>query len=139
MDRNVYKVRTLQEDGGQQLSEPSARDKLLSYFPAEALALYSGLDPALRSTVNGTALKITLWCALAASSVFCWFYLVRFWHVNRPFQRLVSCGALVLYVASLGGPFRTISGFKPGYAVIAAILATAFLVFVPSPAPPPEA
>lgn len=91
--------------------EPSPAEKLLKYFPVEALALYSALDPAARSIQSsGTTLKVLLWSSLFLSVVFRAIYLRRFWKVERPDQIAISTGALVLYVAALGDPFSPLAG-----------------------------
>jgi hypothetical protein len=139
MDRTVRKVvrRTLD---GDVKTEPNPAEKLLKYFPEAALALYITLDPMVREATHGAALKVFLWGTLAVSVAFCWLYLGKFWNVPANRQRWFSMGALVLYVAAIGGPFLTISGYKTIYGSIAAAITTAFLIFVPSkevPSPPP--
>ncbi len=119
--------------------EPSAAEKLTRYFPEAALALYLGLDPLLRQVAEGDALRGLLWGALLLTAVFAWFYLVRFW-ITTPRQRWISVGALILYVAAIGGPFATIDGYETIYGTIAAVVATAFMILLPAedvPSPPP--
>jgi hypothetical protein len=108
MNRNVYKVAPPAADAAEP-KEPKPSEKLVKYFPAEAFALYSALDPAVRTTFGGVALKIALWASLAIAIVFCVMFLRRFWNVQRRDLVAISCGALVLYVAALGGPFTTTS------------------------------
>jgi hypothetical protein len=138
MDRNVRRVTVKAADGGTREVDPPPQDKLLGFFPAEALALYSGLDPLAKKLGEGhlTGLKILLWASLVISLVFCYMYLKRFWHIEELSQLLISMGALVLYVAALGGPFATIKGYDPLMGVAAAVIATAFLIFVKAPAKP---
>jgi hypothetical protein len=133
MDRNVWKKIGIEDISGK---EPSPAEKLLMYFPVEALALYATLEPAVGTVFNGNVLKVALWSSLAISILFCIFFLRRFWKVARASQLAISAGSLVLYVASLGGPFATTSWYKPGYGLLASILATAFLIFVPTPSKP---
>jgi hypothetical protein len=115
--------------------QPTPPEKLLKYFPEAALALYVALDPLVREAFDGDAFRVAIWASLGISMLFCWLYLKRIWHVERTLQILVSIGALVLYVAAIGGPFSTISGYKTIYGTIAAIIATAFLLFMPAPDP----
>jgi hypothetical protein len=139
LDRSVYRI-TRTVKGEQVKEEPNPAEKLLKYFPDAALALYITLDPLFRQAVSGDALKFWLWFSLVLSAVFCWLYLGKFWKVHAKRQRAFSAGALVLYVAALGGPFSTLTGYKTIYGTIAAVIATAFLIFVPSedlPSPPP--
>jgi hypothetical protein len=140
VDRNVY--RTLPPDSQPGVAaasgnEPDKPTKLLKYFPAEALALYSALEPASNAAFTGTTLTVMLWISLGLAVTFCGLYLRRFWNITHRRQIAVSIGALILYVAALGGPFATISWYNAGYALFASIAATAFMIFLPSPPAPP--
>ncbi len=137
MDRNVFAqarfTATGQADG---VDQPNPAEKLVKYFPTEAFALYAALEPLCGVTFNGTTFKVTLWISLALALIFCALFLRRFWAIVLKRQIAISCVALVLYVAALGGPFATIDGYKSGYALIAAVLMSAFIVFVKAPADP---
>jgi hypothetical protein len=113
---------------------------LLKYFPGEALAAYLTLEPLVRTAWDDdlNALKIGLWATLGIAVVFCWMYLKRFWKIDEARQRAISVGGLTLYVAAIGGPFETLSWYKPVYGVMAAVVASLFLIFVPSPPAPPD-
>lgn len=110
------------------------------YFPEAALVLYLTLDPIVRQLGLTTtmALGVALWVTLGICIVFCWLYLRNFWKVSDR-QAWISIGAFVLYIAAIGGPFSTIKGYKTLMGTAAAVIATAFLLFVPTedtPAPP---
>lgn len=135
MDRNVYRRAVRAPDGYQTDQEPGAAEKLVKYFPVEALALYCVLEPTVMAT-SGVAWEGLLWAALGLVVVFCAVYLHLTWQVTRLSHLLISCIALVLYVAALGGPFATLPVFAPGYAVAAAVAATALMLLVPSPLAP---
>lgn len=139
-ERDVYKVPSSDEAAvPTPPKEPSPAEKLVKYFPAEALALYAALDPLAR-TMFDTDLddqRAALWVSLGLALVLCIATLRAVWHVQRVDQVAISCGALVLYVASLGGPFALIDDWKPAYALAAGAVATAFLALVPSPTRPP--
>lgn len=144
MDRNVYA-----STGGRGVAvaagpkQPKAAEKLLKYFPAEALAMYTALDPAIRTVfpiaedgASPGGLVWGLWGALVVSVVFCFLFLQRFWNVERLTQLAISCGALILYVFSLGGPFAELSWYAPGWGIIASVIATGFMIFVKAPTAP---
>lgn len=136
MDRNVRTMTSGTFVEGT-LQQPPAQEKLVKFFPAEALALYSGLEPLavkLAGSDDGQ-LKGYLWGALAVSSLFCLMFLRSFWHVTNS-QAAISTVCLVLYVSALGGPFSTVNGYDPLMGVAAAIIASAFMIFVKAPAPP---
>lgn len=116
---------------GQKPELAGVSDKLMRYIPAEALALYTMLDPAVRSIEAGTGLKIGLWIALGVSVIFCWLYLMRISRVALQ-HRVISTVALIAYISSVGGPFAEYSAWKPGFGLIAAVVVSAFLVFVPA-------
>lgn len=144
MDRNVYAhrpVRTLDEAGAPpaEPEQPSPAEKLVKYFPAEAFALYAGLEPLADTVLDGDALRWSLWVALVLSLVLCAMFLRRFWNVRQPNQIAISCAALVVYIAALGGPFATIDWWEPGFALAAAVIMTAFIIFVPAPVKPDDA
>jgi hypothetical protein len=137
MDRNVRQPGPAAAAGG---PEPPPQEKLLKFFPAEALALYSALEPLARELGKGrehdTLLRVLLWGALAVAVLFCVMYLRRFWQIETPAQLGISAGSLVLYVAALGGPFGTLGWYSPLMGCAAAVIATSFLIFVKAPAPP---
>ena len=114
---------------------PKAAEKLLKYFPAEAFALYAALDPVARTIWKGAELGAALWVMLAIALVFLVFFLRRFWVVNKV-QIVISCGAFALYVAALGGPFASLSGWNPAFGLLGAIIATAFMIFIKAPTAP---
>lgn len=135
MDRNVYQ-RVVRAPGGfLSDQEPRAAEKLVKYFPIEALALYCILQPAVLA-LAGSSRDGVLWAALGACVLFCAGYLHVAWRVTRTSHVLISCTALVLYVAALGGPFATLALYAPGYAAAAAVAATALMLLVPSPLAP---
>jgi hypothetical protein len=135
VDRNVYQLVVRTPDGFQRDQEPGAAEKLVKYFPVEGLALYCILEPTVLATA-GPSREAFSWAALGVAVLFCALYLHLVWRVTRTSHVLISCTALVLYVAALGGPFATWSFYAPGYAVAAAVAATALMVLVPSPPPP---
>ena len=137
LDRNVYKVVSTVEGQPTPPKEPVIPDKLVKYIPAEGLAAYAMLDPLFREAASGDALKYWLWAALVITVVFTFLYLRLIWNVTHLMQIVISCLALVAYVAGLGGPFTTIDGYKLVYGLIAGALLSLIMVFVPSPQPPP--
>lgn len=138
MDRNVYAQRVRLVDGASEITQPKPAEKLLKYFPAEAFALYAALEPACATVFTGNALEWSLWISLALSLILCVLFLKRFWQVTRSSQIAISCVALVVYVAALGGPFATLAWFKAGYALIASIVMTGFIIFMPAPTQPED-
>ncbi len=140
MDRNVLRVSSAAIGASEtgEVTEPPAQEKLLKYFPAEALALYSGLEPLAGGIAkeNDDVLRTLLWTALALAVTFCVLFLRQFWNIKRKGQLAISAGSLILYVAALGGPFATIDKYDPLMGVFAAVVATAFLIFVRTPATP---
>lgn len=136
MDRNVH--RQFSALDASDAGEPPPQEKLLKYFPAEALALYTALEPLARSIADGNSIMLRwmLWAALTLGVVFCILFLRNFWNITRRSQLAISAGSLILYVAALGGPFDTISWYRPVMGVALAVVATAFLIFVPTPAEP---
>lgn len=141
IDRSIYKVPvTVYSPDGQTTEatvEPRPAEKLVKYFPAEALALYTTLDPIVRETFTDDV-RWALWTSLVLSVVFCWVILDRLWKVKPVLQKVISCVTLVVYVATLGGPFGLDEWFRPGYAAIAAVVLTALLVFLPAPINPDD-
>lgn len=117
------------------LEEPPAQEKLLKYFPAEALALYSALDPLARG-ISGDEESGLLWVALIIAIIFCVMYLRRFWNIRSNAQLAISSFSLILYVAAFGGPFALLNGYDPLMGVALAVIASAFLIFVPTPKAP---
>lgn len=144
MDRNVYARRlasSLDDEGAPppEPKQPGPAEKLVKYFPAEAFALYAGLEPLSDTVLDGNALKWSLWGALALSVVLCVMFLRRFWNVRRRGQVAISCLALVVYVAALGGPFALLDWWEPAIALAAAVIMSAFIIFVPAPTEPEDA
>ncbi len=134
MDRNVYQHVARSADGFLTDREPGVAEKLVKYFPVEGLVLYCVLEPT--AVALGPSRPGMLWAALGLSVLFCAVYLHMAWRVTRTSHVLISCTALVLYVAALGGPFATLGLYEPGYAVAGAVAATALMVLVPSPRAP---
>lgn len=134
MDRNVF----AHSGAGvaQAAEQPKPAEKLVKYFPTEAFALYAALEPLAGTIFNGNTLKVMLWVSLGLATVFCALFLKQFWNIVLKQQIAISCSALVLYVAALGGPFATIDGYKVGYALFAAVVVSAFIVFVKAPTDP---
>lgn len=135
VERNVYQLVVRTPDGFQTDQEPGAAEKLVKYFPVEGLVLYCILEPTVLATA-GPSREGILWAALGLSVLFCAVYLHLAWRVTRISHVLISCAALVLYVAALGGPFATLIFYAHGYAVASAVAATALMVLVPSPPAP---
>lgn len=135
MDRNVRKVRGLTEGTS---TEPPPQEKLLKFFPGEALALYLVLEPLAKkiNEDNYDMLRVWLWSSLGVSAIFCGLFLAKFWKVESPVQLGISIGAFVLYVAAIGGPFETIDAYDSLMGVFAAAVASAFMAFVPAPQQP---
>ena len=121
----MHVVRT--PDGFQTDQEPGVAEKVVKYFPAEGLALYCLLEPAARAL--GPSRPGLLWAALGLSLLFCAVTLHMAWRVTRASHVLISCTALLLYVAAL-------ELYQPGYAAAGAVAATALLMLVPSPRAP---
>lgn len=137
MDRNVYAEPVRLTDGGAGgATQPKPAEKLVKYFPAEAFALYAALEPASATLFQDEVLTWALWISLILSIVLCVMFLKRYWKVRRNDQLVISCVALVVYVAALGGPFVTLAWFKPGFALLATILITSFIVFAKAPTRP---
>lgn len=140
MDRNVYARRQFGplDDAGSpaEPEQPGPAEKLVKYFPAEAFALYAGLEPLAATALDGQALRWSLWAALVLALVLCVMFLRRFWAVVRPGQIAISCVALIVYVAALGGPFTTIGWWDPAIALAAVVVLTAFIIFLPAPVEP---
>jgi hypothetical protein len=114
-------------------------ERLVKFIPAEVLGLYLALENIVRgqSGLSVNANRIWLTIVLIVSAVFGWVYLGRIWKV-RPRQRVVSLGALVVYVFALGGVFATLGWYEVWYGTIALVIAGAFLAlsdFPDSPAP----
>ena len=140
MDRNVYAEPVRLADGTTgPPAQPKPAEKLVKYFPAEAFALYAALEPACASVFAGRTLSAALWVSLVISVVLCVMVLKRFWKVRRSDQIAISCVALVVYVAALGGPFATLGWWKAGFALIASILVSAFIIFTKAPTRPDDA
>lgn len=135
-DRNVYAIPATGEGLALETpTQPKPVEKLVKYFPSEALALYTFLDPTCRTIWSEGALAVPLWASLVLSIVFLIMFLRKFWTVTRS-QTAISTTAFVLYIAAVGGPFALLSWWHPGYGILAAGIATTFLVFVKAPVPP---
>ncbi|WP_207460839.1 hypothetical protein [Azospirillum sp. SYSU D00513] len=131
------------QDGGPFLGKdvdvPKAVDpdqwhqRLIKYFPGEALSLYLALDGILRSAVSGYELIFWLGIVTITSCVFNALYLKKVWKVNRKAQIAISTLALLVYIFSIGGVFKEFLWWKPFYGSLAVILTSAFLSFVDPP------
>jgi hypothetical protein len=119
-------------------------ERLLKFIPGEAVGLYLFLDSAIKGAAtpaqaDGAAIlshgEARVWLAivLLAALVFNWLYLQYIWHVQRAYQWLVSCAALLVYVFAAGGVFATFDWYKPFYGTVALAIAGAFLIFAPEP------
>ena len=84
----------------------------MKYFPVEGLALYCILEPTVLATA-GPSREAFSWAALGCAVLFCALYLHLVWRVTRTSHVLISCTALVLYVAALGGPFASLDVLRP--------------------------
>jgi hypothetical protein len=129
--------------------------RVLKYMPGEAVGLYLFLDNLCKlefplpdkskyETAEALAAAFTavhedqrpwLGAALAVALVFNWLYLWRIWKVQRVWQLVISCAALIIYVFAIGGVFATYSCYRPALGIGALAVGAAFLAFVEPPGP----
>jgi hypothetical protein len=103
-------------------------DRLLKYLPAESVALYLTLQGIVLSSFEGWWLIALLWFAFGIGSIGTLLYLWRGQQVTKIMQLAISTAAFVVWVLTLGGPFATLSWYKPA---IGSILLLIFTFFVP--------
>ena len=84
------------------------------------------------AAISAHEARVWLWVMLIVAVVFNWLYLGKFWHVQRVYQRAISCLVLVVYVFAGGGAFSTYEWYKPLYGTFVLAIATAFLIRAPA-------
>lgn len=113
-------------------------ERLLNYTPAEAIALYLGLDGIIRSAaLSESEVQFWLGAAVIVSLVFTWLFLQRVWKVERWTQRAISMLALLVYIFALGGFFATFAFYRPWQGTALLAVAAAFLALADPPGPTP--
>jgi len=88
---------------------------LLKYVPAEVVVVYVFVEGLIRNAPADVPRDKVLWGVFLFLLVGTWFYLVRVQHVSKKEQLLISTLAFAVWVFSLGGPFASLSWYKPFY------------------------
>ena len=86
-------------------------ERLLKYIPAEVIALYLTLDAIVRSTEQIPILFY--WGIFVFGIAATYLYLWRVEKVNKKAQLVISVGAFIVWVFTLGGPFTHLSWYDP--------------------------
>ncbi len=105
------------------------KDKLLKHIPAEAVAAYVTLDGIIRSSAEGSGLKVGLWVAFAVGLVGTPLYLSRLQGVTSRVQLLVSTVSFAIWVFAVGGAFALYSWYQPW---IASVVLVGFTFLIPA-------
>jgi hypothetical protein len=92
-------------------------DRLMKYIPAEIVALYILVLGIMGSLENGDAMVIH-WIVFAIFCILTFFYLRNVLHVSKFQQCIIAVIAYVVWVFALGGPFESLSWYKPIYGQI---------------------
>ena len=90
-------------------------DRLLKYIPAEVVAVYITLDALFRTAPPHVPKQGMLWLVFIVLTLGTWFYMARVQAVKKVEQLVISTGAFVVWVFSLGGPFAAYDWYSPFY------------------------
>jgi hypothetical protein len=103
-------------------------EKLLKLIPAETVAVYLSLQGVLMSAMAAPAqaqrLNIWLWIIFVVMFMLNWLYLREFQRVTDPKQQAILAAAFVVWVFTMGGPFRSLSFYEPFMGSLALTLYT---------------
>ena len=97
------------------LRQDAYLDKIVKYIPSEVVALYLSLDLICRSNAGDAWLR---WLILGFGFVATPLYLWRIQSVRKWIQLLISTAAFLVWAFALGGPFVTLSWYKPVYGAV---------------------
>jgi len=90
-------------------------DRLLKYVPAEVVVVYVFVEGLIRNAPQDVPREKVLWGVFFFLLVGTWVYLVNVQHVSKKVQLSISTLAFAVWVFSLGGPFASLSWYKPFY------------------------
>jgi hypothetical protein len=93
--------------------EDNYKDRLLKYIPGEVVTLYLTLT-ALAASATGLPGWVG-WAILAVAIAGTWFYLRNYLNVTDQRQLSISTLSFCVWAFALGGPFATLSWYKPIY------------------------
>lgn len=113
-------------------------DRLIKYIPTEAVGLWLVLNGAIQSFDNAFPKVGSLWFCFVTVLVFTFLWIrQRTREPQKPTawtQILISCGAFVVWVFAMGGPFAASwEGYHPGYGALLLPIYTAGASFVIPP------
>jgi hypothetical protein len=134
MNRRIVTRKLLAE--GETLTIDSYYDKLLKYIPADVVAAWIVVN-ALITGASGIATATFLWVAFGIgvilTAVWTWKLTSLPGKTTAWTQILISTGAFIVWVFALGGPFVTLSFYKPIYGALLMILYTLVVPLINPP------
>lgn len=103
-------------------------EKLLKLIPAETVAVYLSLQGVLMSAMAAPAqaqrLNVWLWIIFVVMFILNWLYLREVQRVTDLKQQAILATAFVVWVFTMGGPFRDLSFYEPFMGSLALTLYT---------------
>ena len=134
MNRRIITRKLLAE--GETLKLDNYYDKLLKYIPADVVAAWIVVN-ALITSASGIATAAFLWVAFGIgvilTAVWTWKLTSQPGKATAWTQILISTGAFIVWVFALGGPFATLSFYKPLYGALLMILYTLVVPLINPP------
>ncbi len=113
-------------------SGDSYSDRLLKLIPAETVAVYIAVQGILESSLGSPGqegqLAIWLWALFAIIAILNIVYMGRILHVTDTRQYVLVTLSFVVWVLSIGGPFRFLSFYQP---FIGAVVLTLYTFAIP--------
>jgi hypothetical protein len=103
-------------------------DRVIKYVPADIVAAWIAITAAVKSAADNVPRSSVLWIAFVALIPFAGLWIWR--QTLQPglppaiTQVLVSTGAFVVWVFALGGPFESLSWYRPLYGSLLLIFYT---------------
>lgn len=134
MSRRVI-TRSLQSNG-ESIPADGYADKLIKYIPADVVAAWLAVTSIVAGD-PGSPQKSLLWFLFIA-----FLAITFFWTLKQTAQRgknramtqtAISAGSFAVWVFALGGPFATLTFYRPSYGAIALIMYTLLVALITPP------
>jgi preprotein translocase subunit YajC len=131
MSRRII-TRSLQSNG-ESIPTDGYTDKLIKYIPSDIVAAWLAVTGIISSDIEAPQ-QTLLWLLFAVFLV-----ITFFWTLKQTAQRnkapantqsVLSTGSFGVWVFALGGPFATLSFYRPSYGSVILILYTLLVALV---------
>lgn len=129
MSRRVTKVERLGAGGA---VGDTYFDRVLKYIPADIVGAWVAITGAIAgaATPETTALWIVFLALLVITPIWTWKQAKEPGKPPATTQILISTGSFLVWVFALGGPFATLSFYKPLYGSLTLIIYTLIVALI---------